>query len=84
MFKLCPCILELHRADLNVLTRDKNLLVVAFLICPVLFEIYAVGASELDGLHHLQGLCLKELNLTILLQETVTHPSHQFGRTVVE
>ena len=48
---LLPRILVTYRAVLELLAAEGYFLEVLLAVCPILFEVYAVAACTLDGLH---------------------------------
>ncbi len=84
MIGLCPLVLELDRANLDVLAGDGDLLEVTNLVFPLLLEVYAVAVLKLDGLHSLACLCLEELDAAVLREVALCHPSQQVGCAIVQ
>ena len=76
---LRPVILVSDVTELDLLAGDLNLLEVSEFVLPLLFEVNAVAIGKLDALHLLVSLRLEELDLAVLRQAALTHPSQQVG-----
>ena len=83
-FKSRPVVFILHVTELDFLAGDDDLLEVTHLVLPLLLEVDAVAVGELDRLHLLVGLGLEELDLAVLRQAALCHPSQQVGGAVVQ